>query len=178
MSKLAPPTSAQKKRPRPDASEYEAMTQEELIVALKERDVRIKTLEGECKRLKKSAAAIVFPAPVSPERIQSKAEKLRTIAYRGIKKQMKWKPSCKRGAARFAFEGMCDEPTFRAFMNLAKKDKTKGKRMEVEEFESNILGGQSLSTSIRYGYLYLRGNVNVSFSMDDSIVKITGGYGM
>ncbi|CAB9501984.1 expressed unknown protein [Seminavis robusta] len=157
--------------------EYESMTQRELIATLQDRDANIIKLESECKRLKKSTSSEGPVVAVSPEKIQAQAQKVRSMAYKGIKSQMKWKPSCKHGTARFSYEGMCDEAAFRAFMGLTEKEKTKGKRMESGAFENKILG-QSLEASIRYGYLYLKGNVNISFSKDECTVKITGGYGI
>lgn len=114
---------------------------------------------------------------ISPEQLKAHAGRLGKLAHKGIKSQMKWKPSCKNGKARFSYEGICDETTFRAFLKLSDKEKTKGKRMEAEKFQDNILG-ERLYASIRYDSLRLRGNVNVSFSPDESTIKIAGGYGL
>lgn len=174
---ITPSTVSKQKR---SLDAYQDLSPEQLLSALKDRDAHIVKLEKECKRLKTSKKATqggaVAPI-ISPEQIQAKATKLRGVVYKGIKSQMKWKPSCKRGTARFSFEGMCDEPTFRGFMRLQEKDKTKGQRMDCEKFQSEILGYQ-LVASIRYGYLMAKGNVNITFSKDDGIVKINGGYGM
>jgi len=159
------------------------MTHDELISALQERDVRITTLESDNNLLKlEKSSFLLSPTPsapnaISPEKVQAKADQLRELACRGIKSQMKWKPSCKKGTARFSYECMCDESTFRAFMRVGDKEKTKGKRMEVEEFQENILGSE-LETSIRYGSLVAKGKLTVSFDSSDDIMKITGGYGM
>ena len=51
------------------------------------------------------------------------------------------------------------------------------KKMEPEQFKNDVLK-EDLSASIRYGYLYLRGNVNVSYSQANKTIKVTGGYGM
>jgi hypothetical protein len=172
------PTSAPKKR---SLEEYQGMTPEELIAALQERDTHITKLERECKRLKTvttpTTATTTTTKTISPEQLQSQTERLRKLMCKGIKSQMKWKPSCKHGRARFSYEGICDEPTFRALMKLDDKDKTKGKRMEPEKFQGEILE-EELEASIRYGALYLRGNVNVSYSQDENTIKVTGGYGM
>lgn len=157
---------------RPREEDYASLSKEELICLLKDRDSTISKIEGECKKLKRAA-----PAEISPEKAREKADKLRTHAYRGIKSQMKWKPSCKHGSARFSYTAMCSEPTFRQFMNLEDKDKTKGQKMEADDFEPKILG-QYVSASIRYGYLSLKGTVNVTFSPKNSEIKITGGYGI
>ena len=169
------PTSSAALQKKRSLDDYQNMTPQALIAALQERDELIAKLQGDNKRLKTTASAPV--AAVSPEKVQEKATRLRTLAYKGIKSQMKWKPSCKRGNARFAYEGVCDEATFRVFMRIAEKDKTKGKRMEAENFQDEILG-ETLSASIRYGYLYLKGTVGIAFKKEDNIIKITGGYGM
>lgn len=62
-------------------------------------------------------------------------------------------------------------------MGLENKDKTKGAKMDVDKFEEEIVNG-TVSASIRYGYLCLRGNVNITFKKADNEIKITGGYGM
>jgi len=144
--------------------DYSSLSKDELIAALVERDAKIAKL---------STAAPV----VSPEKARDNAERLRTLAYRGIKAQMKWKPSCKRGAARFCYAAMCDEATFRAFMNLEEKDKTKGTNKMDSEGLDELLG-KTLSASVRYADLYVRGNVNVSFQKKNNEIKISGGYGL
>ena len=165
-----PPVSALKKR------SFEEMSQEELIEQLQARDKMIQKLQAECKKLKKEKPAAA--ATISPEKAREKAQKLKTIAYRNIKSQMKWKPKCKYGTARWSFAGLCDEPTFRALMNLTDKDKTKGKKMTIEAFQA-MMGCGSITSSIRYGYLELKNDtVNVSYSQKDGQIKITGAYGM
>lgn len=61
-------------------------------------------------------------------------------------------------------------------MSLKPKDKAKGRKVAVEEFEDMM--GTEITTSIRYGSLCLRKeNVNISYSASGEI-KITGAYGM
>jgi hypothetical protein len=155
------------------------MTPEQLIAALQDRDHHIAKLESQCKRLKTSVATVSpNKQPNSLGNVKEQVRTLRRLIYNGLKIQMKWKPSCKRGTARFSYEGVCDEPTFRAFMKLGDKDKTKGKRTTAEEFEDNMLGGDRISASIRYGCLYARGNISVTFIASDGIIKVSGGYGL
>ena len=176
MSQAKTATTTNMKTPSPNKrslEEYQQMTTEELIATLQQRDNHIGTLENECKRLK----TVTPPAKqgLSPEQLQANVGRLRQLIHKGIKSQMKWKPSCKTGKARFSYEGICDEATFRAFMKLTDKEKSKGKRMEAEDFQKDLLGDY-LYASIRYGSLELRGKVNVSIG--DNTIKITGGYGV
>lgn len=158
--------------------DFVTMTAEELIKELKHRDARIETLERECKKLKASAANSIPTSAgkvISPEKVKESADKLKKLVIRGVKSQMKWKPSCKRGSARFSWGSLCDEDTFRAFMDIPQNQKAKGKKFTADEFQDFL--GTDLTSSIRYGYLYLRGNANVTYTKDGEI-KVTGGYGL
>jgi hypothetical protein len=58
------------------------------------------------------------------------------------------------------------------------KIKQKGGKVPIETFEDDLVG-QGISTSIRYGYLYLRNDtVNITYSKTAGEIKITGAYGM
>ena len=57
------------------------------------------------------------------------------------------------------------------------KIKQKGGKVPIETFEDLV--GQGISTSIRYGYLYLLNDtVNITFRKTAGEIKITGAYGM
>jgi hypothetical protein len=150
---------------------YEQMSPKELIAELLDRETRVAELESENKRLKSSSSPSKDPAKVAAD-----IAKLKQLAARSIKSQMKWKATCKNGVARWSWGALCDEETFRAFLNLQEKDKTKGKKMDAEAFQEFI--GAHLQKSIRYGYLFLRGNANVTYRKDDGEIRINGGYGM
>ena len=160
---------------------FDTMTAEELISELQAREVRIQSLERECKKWKASAKAITAktPAPaaaVSPEKAKESARNLKNLITRGIKSQIKWKPSLKHGSgARFSWASLCDEATARAFLAIPPTQKVKGKKFKSEDFEDLV--GSRLTKSIRYGYLTIRGNVNVSYTQAGEI-KVTGGYGL
>jgi hypothetical protein len=104
-------------------------------------------------------------------------EQFRKLAFQGIKAQITWRPSCKSGTARFVHACMCDEATFRAFLNLGEKDKTKGYKYDVDAFQKDILRNV-LMVRIRYGYLSLNGDVRVSYNKKLSEMKITGSFGV
>ena len=176
-----------------DFDDYLRMTKDELISALRKRDDRISLLERQCKRAKTtttttkisslSASSATPPPPpppptISPEKIQQKVDQLRKLAYKGIKSQIKWRPSCREGTARFAYTGMCDEATFRGFFGLTKaKDKTKGGKVDCERFQDDMVTNRVVG-KIRYGYLCLKGNVNVTYNKTTCEIKITGGFGL
>lgn len=161
-------------RKKRSLEDYTNMTIEEHIQALRDRDKQIEKLQKDCKRIRTTLSQTTV---ASPEQLEAQAAQLRQRMAQGIQNQMKWKPSCKRGTARFSYEGHCDEPTFRVLMKLTDKEKTKGKRMEASQFQDLVLE-ESLSANIRYGALYLCGNINVSYSPADNTIKVTGGYGM
>ena len=118
---------------------FDEMSKEDLIQELESRDKMIAQLRMEHTKLQKAAirtatsqsstsgpTTATTTTIVSPEKAAEKAGQLLKISVRNIKSQMKWKPSCKHGTApRWSFTAFCDEPTFRAFMKLDAKDKTK-----------------------------------------------------
>jgi hypothetical protein len=115
---------------------FDEMSKEDLIQELDSRDKIIAQLRLEHTKLQKAAirtattqsstSGPTTTSIVSPEKAAEKAAQLIKILVRNIKSQMKWKPSCKHGTApRWSFTAFCDEPTFRAFMKLDAKDKTK-----------------------------------------------------
>jgi hypothetical protein len=114
---------------------------------------------------------------ISPEKVRAKVEQVRRLAFQGIKSQIKWRPSCKNGTARFAFALPCDEVTFRSLLNLKDKDKTKGGKFASRLFEEEILRNHFL-VRIQFGYLSLSGDVNVTYNKGSGEVKITGAYGV
>ena len=165
---------------------FQELSRDELIAELEKRDATIASLLKKAKTTAAASASSGGAAGSSakassqpdPQLVAKKADKLRTMAYQQIKKQMKWKPACKRGSARFSWAAMCDEPTFRAFLQLGAADKTKGGKISLEKFEDDIIG-QNFYVSIRYGSLHLAGqHVNVTYSKDEEEIKINGAYGV
>jgi len=163
---------------------YDELSKEELVEALKQRDEDITKVQSENKRLKKSLKDVKSSTSAGaamgadPEKVRAAGLKLRQMAVKGIKSQMKWKPSCKHSKARFSWSSLCDEPTFRAFRGMKVDDKKKGTgKMAIDDFETLV--GCTIETSIRYGHLSLvGGNVNINFNKDSGELKVTGGYGL
>jgi DUF438 domain-containing protein len=149
---------------------FDDLTKDELIAELEKRDAII-------AKLKKAKTITPDSENVDPAKVAAKAEKLKTMASQQIKRQMKWKPSCKHGTSRFSWSGISDEHTFRSFMGLSPKDKVKGGRLSIEKFENLV--GKEITASIRYGHLRLKGEtVNITYKQADNEIKITGGYGL
>ncbi|KAJ7783987.1 hypothetical protein DFH07DRAFT_789783 [Mycena maculata] len=111
----------------------------------------------------------------SKEEIDTVAEKLRGTCMSGIKKQMAWKPSCKTGGARWAYDGVCVDPLiFGALFHLAGPPKWKAQKYTVPEFEA-FMG--SINVSVRYDTLKMVGNVNVRYQAAEGTFKMSGSYG-
>lgn len=110
---------------------------------------------------------------------EAKVEQVRRLAFQGIKSQIKWRPSCKNGTARFVYTGSCDEITFRSLVGLQEKDKkTKGGKFPSRRFQDDILRNHFL-VRIPNGYLSLNGDVKVTYSNKGTgEIKITGAYGV
>ncbi|KAJ7753930.1 hypothetical protein DFH07DRAFT_823636 [Mycena maculata] len=124
-------------------------------------------LEGE--------VAATKPKEKSKEEIGAAAEKLRGACVSGIKKQMAWKPSCKTGGARWAYDGVCADPlVFGALLHLAGPPKWKAQKYTVPEFEA-FMG--SIDASVRYDTLEMVGNVNVRYQAAEGTFKMSGSYG-
>jgi hypothetical protein len=135
------------------------------------------TTATKTKEPKEAAVMEVVAPALSREQLDAKVEQFRKLAYQGIKAQITWRPSCKSGTARFVYACLCDEPTFRAFLNLEDKDKTKGYKYDVAAFQKDVLCNV-LMVRIRYGYLSLNGDVRVSYNKKLSEMKITGSFGV
>lgn len=168
---VAPVSSSTNKR------SLEDMSKPELIEEIQRRDQII----SELKKKARKTSANSSPSPAvadNPEKVAAQVQKLKKLAAQQIKKQMKWKPSCKHGTARWSYSALVDENVFREFRGgLKAGEKTKGTKMSTDAFEDLL--GTELCTSIRYGYLNLKGeNVNITYKKNDGEMKITGGYGM
>ncbi|CDO73361.1 hypothetical protein BN946_scf185008.g124 [Trametes cinnabarina] len=141
-----------------------------------------RTLEQEIATLTTDAAAHAAGSSAPParpaktrEQLETEAEKIARAAQSGIKKQMKWRPSCKDGSARWTYDGICPDPeVFGVLMGLDGPPKFKMKKFSVEEFEDLIGPCQA---SARYDNMYITGkDVNVRWS-DTGEFKFSGTYG-
>ncbi|KAK0444455.1 hypothetical protein EV421DRAFT_1735247 [Armillaria borealis] len=104
------------------------------------------------------------PKARTPEQVNAAAEKLKSAARSGIKKQMTWKTSCKTGSSKWMYDGVCnDGEVFGAMLGLD------------EEFQS-VVG--DIEGSARYNTLYMRGNVNIHWKPDEGTFKFSGSYGV
>ncbi|KAF8849374.1 hypothetical protein BDZ45DRAFT_810028 [Acephala macrosclerotiorum] len=99
--------------------------------------------------------------------LAEKAHKLADMMADGIKKQMKWQPSCKTGGKRWTYEGMVPSlAVFYALFNLKEEKKEwKQKKIPLVDFQ-RITGG--LYASIRYGSLrVVSENITLKFDKEN-----------
>ncbi|KAJ7607747.1 hypothetical protein FB45DRAFT_1131096 [Roridomyces roridus] len=130
---------------------------------------------AEYARHLESEVAASKPKEKSGAEIAAAAEKLRSACVSGIKKQMSWKPSCKTGGAKWAYDGVCTDPTiFGSMLNISGAPRWKAHKYTVAEFEE-VMG--SIEASVRYDTLELMGNVNVRYQPDEGTFKMSGTYG-
>eukprot|EP01099_Mayorella_cantabrigiensis_P005328 TRINITY_DN4218_c0_g1_i1.p1 TRINITY_DN4218_c0_g1~~TRINITY_DN4218_c0_g1_i1.p1 ORF type:complete len:214 (-),score=18.34 TRINITY_DN4218_c0_g1_i1:196-792(-) len=79
------------------------------------------------------------PPPKTAEEVAAEADRLATMINRGISKQMSWKPSCKTGSAKFAFDGVCADPrVFGAMLGLDGPPTFKAKKFTSLEFQELV----------------------------------------
>ncbi|KDQ64463.1 hypothetical protein JAAARDRAFT_118704 [Jaapia argillacea MUCL 33604] len=115
------------------------------------------------------------PQPKTRQELEDAAEKIRKAAVSGIKKQMKWRDSCKTGTAKWSYDGICPDPeVFGVMLNLGGPPKFKNKKFPTADFE-DLIG--DISVSIRYDTLKITSNdVNVHWK-DGGEFKFSGTYG-
>jgi hypothetical protein len=74
--------------------------------------------------------------PWTPEKIAERAQKVREICGKEIKKEMKWQPSCKRGTTKWSYTGVV--PTQDVFREVIHEDKNvklgKMKKISTHDF--------------------------------------------
>ncbi|CAE6436688.1 unnamed protein product [Rhizoctonia solani] len=120
-------------------------------------------------------AGVTAPPAKTPEQVSAEAERIINQINRGISKLMAWKPSCKTGSAKFAFDGVCTDPrVFGRVLGLNEPPNFKMKKYTKEEFE-NLVG--EVSKDVRYDRLYLTGGINVRYDSGTGEFKISGSYG-
>ncbi|TFY55978.1 hypothetical protein EVJ58_g7911 [Rhodofomes roseus] len=116
------------------------------------------------------SGGVVSVRQKTQEELEDAAEKVRKAAQSGIKKQMKWRPSCKSNSAKWTYDGICPDPAvFGVLMGLDGPPKFKQKKFTKDEFQ-DLIG--------RYNTLYITGDhVNVRWS-DTGEFKFSGTYGI
>ncbi|KAI8986871.1 hypothetical protein BD414DRAFT_461329 [Trametes punicea] len=137
---------------------------------------QVATLSGAASQVSVASSGGQVMAPAkSQEELASTAERIRRAAQSGIKQQMKWRPSCKTGSAKWTYDGICPHPeVFGVLMGLGGPPTFKMKKFPVEEFEK-LIG--PCRGSARYATLYITGNdVNVRW-YDTGEFKFSGTYG-
>lgn len=85
----------------------------------------------------------------SPEKIADRAEKIRSICQKEVKKQLKWVPSCKKGTARWSYTAAVPvrDVYIKMFDLDANAKEVKGKKLSLDEFRRAI-GNVEASVSV------------------------------
>ena len=162
-----------------------ALSRDELLDAAVALAARLRVLEA----AKPPAPAAKAAAAASPEETLAHKARFCAQALRQIKAQMKWKPSCKTGGARFSFEGMLPPAVYQALIaaHLKPKERLPGglkpsssKRLSLDEFHTAFGADYSdLRAPIRYGSLGLTGEaVTLRYDAEAGELRITGSYGL
>ncbi|CUA68945.1 hypothetical protein RSOLAG22IIIB_08198 [Rhizoctonia solani] len=101
--------------------------------------------------------------------------RIKTLITRGIKKLMTWKPSCKHGRAKYAFDGVCPDPrVFGTVFGLDSPPTWRAKKFTYAEFERYV---GEIEGRARYSELVLTGDVNVPHNPETGEFKFSGNYG-
>ncbi|KAL8867481.1 MAG: hypothetical protein Q9198_008499 [Flavoplaca austrocitrina] len=101
---------------------------------------------------------------LSPEEVHHKASKARDMMAKGIKSQMKWKPSS-------------SPQVFLKLFRLGADWKKKQLQFDPADFQHTT--GTDIATSIRYGRLNVTGkNVTVRWVPNELTFTVTGSYGL
>ncbi|KAL8923167.1 MAG: hypothetical protein Q9208_004730 [Pyrenodesmia sp. 3 TL-2023] len=171
------------KRPRLSSTQQPSGIPENQLQAM-EKDELVSFI---LKLQKQLATAIQAPpsppaTPATPalskEDLDRKVSKARAMMEKGIKSQMKWKPSCKGGSARFSYSGVvATASVFLTLFCLSADWKKKQILFSPLDFQDTI--DTDISTSIRYGYLNITGEkVTVRWNAEDLTFTVTGFYGL
>ena len=64
--------------------------------------------------LKESSGIAPKDVAWTPEKVAERAQKVRDICSKEIKKQMKWQPSCKKGSTKWSYTGVVRTKTYSA----------------------------------------------------------------
>jgi hypothetical protein len=165
-----------------------ALSPEALLDVAAALAARCRTLEASPATPGPVSAAVPAAAAPSPEALAEQKARFCAVALRQIRAQMKWKPSCKTGGARFSFEGMCAPALYQALMreHLKPKERLPGglkessaKKLSLSEFRAAFNASWSdTSAPIRYGSLSVGDSLTLRYNAGTGELKITGSYGL
>ena len=165
-----------------------ALRPEQLIDVAEALAKRCRALETLLEQAR--AASVPVPAPsasVNPEQVAAQATKVCEVTVKQIRAQMKWKPSCKKGSAKWGYDGLvpleCYKRVFAAHLKpkeLAQLKDVTVKRLTVDEFCTTFgTSRYQLSAPIRYGSLSLTGeHVTCKYDATSGELRLTGSYGL
>ncbi|KAK5122002.1 hypothetical protein LTR85_004574 [Meristemomyces frigidus] len=167
------------KRIRLSADELEDLDKDALITKVIELQQQLDdVIKQSATKEAAAATAASKPAAMTDEQAAQKAEQARKLMIKGIKSQMKWKASCKTGAAKFSYSGAV--PSARVFNELMGQPADSKKKMLTFTplaFCDDV-AKEDISSSARYSYLNLTGEkVNIRWKEDEGAFTVNGSYG-
>ncbi|KAI0032380.1 hypothetical protein K488DRAFT_78520 [Vararia minispora EC-137] len=110
------------------------------------------------------------------QELAAETERIRKAAHSGIKAQMKWRPSCKQGGARWVYDGFCPDPdVFGRLLGLDGPPTFKMKKFSAAEF-GNHMG--HIVASARYNEMRIKNDVNIRYNAETGEYKFSGSYGV
>ncbi|KAL8920192.1 MAG: hypothetical protein Q9172_004603 [Xanthocarpia lactea] len=167
------------KRSRPNKEEQDIIPKDQLE-AMEKVELIAHILKLQTQILSAARAPPSPPATpgLSEEEVYNKASKARELMEKGIKSQMKWKPSCKTRGARFSYSGVvASAQVFQRMFRLPADWKKKQLQFGPAEFQDTTR--TDISTSIRFGHLNITGkNITVRWDANDLTFTVTGSYGL
>ncbi|KAF2492302.1 hypothetical protein BU16DRAFT_542206 [Lophium mytilinum] len=171
-SSIAPTKSSKRARLDLDLTEdaLEEMDKQELIS-------HVLKLQSHIASTSNDTPANASPPGITPEELAAKTSKTRDMMVRGIKSQMKWKPSCKTNSAKFSYEASVTNPAiFHKLFKTPAGWKKKQLQYSPEEFAE--FTRCYIEASIRYDTLSIQGKlVTVKWDEEGSVFKVSGNYG-
>lgn len=180
--------------PAPPAPETKLAAHTRATLAVLSPEQLLDVAEALAKRCRALEARVVAAPPaaapaaaLSPEQLASQAAKVCEAAVKQIRAQMKWKPSCKQGSAKWGYDGLVPPAVYQRIFaahlkpkELAQLKDVTVKRLTVDEF-CTAFGTSSyqLSAPIRYGSLSITGeSVTCKYDATSGELRLTGSYGL
>ncbi|MCJ1264624.1 hypothetical protein MMC22_004498 [Lobaria immixta] len=151
------------------------------IAALGTEQEKSKTLLNDASKrsaLANSTNNVAAAQTLSPFQVAERADKLASMCARGIKKQMKWQPSCKNGTTRWSFSGV--SPSTEVFFKMLRLPSGgkpwKMKKISREDFESAV---GDINASVRCATLRITSaQINVKWTPETNEFSLSGTYGL
>lgn len=153
-------------------------TEQEKSKALQEKSKTLLNDASKRSALTNSTINVAAAQTLSPFQVAERADELASMCAKGIKKQMKWQPSCKNGTTRWSFSGVSPSPeVFFKMLRLPSGGKPwKMKKITREDFESAV---GDIDVSVRCATLRITSaQINVKWTPETNEFSLSGTYGL